>query len=858
MSRHGFLLAIACSISWCAAALAEVSPTDWFEWSALPELPERLGVAGALVGCVENRLVVAGGSNFPVPLANGGQKAYHDRIFVLQNLREKGYQWKDAGRLKSALAHGATVSTSQGLICLGGRNARSSSSGVFILSWDIKTETFRQSSDLPSLPEPCDYLSAAILDGRLYVAGGKNSDGSATKHFWMLQLGTCGRWNDGRGGKAAGWKELPAWPGPPRFGAGLVVQGNGERECVYLFGGKSESTYLRDAYCYLPGVDGHRGRWKRLADMPRAALLAPVAPWGQSHVLVLSGSDGHDVDSWRELGEEYRFASDILAYHTITNTWTVVGNLPYGVAGTTAVPWQQGIAVPSGELRPGVRTPKVVLGEAKPFRSRIGLLDYAAIGGYLAALVVVGFCFARREKTCSDFFLGSHRIPWWAAGLSLLATQVSSIGFMAVPAKSYATNWAYLVGVATWFLVVPLVNRAYIPFFRRLNVTSAYEYLELRFHLAVRLFGTVVYSLLQMGRMAIVLYLPALALSTVTGIDTTVCILIMGLLCTAYTVAGGIEAVIWTDVVQACVLIGGALLCVVIVMADIGGPSRFFRIATADDKFQLASINWDYTSATLWVIVVGNFFTRLGNLTSDQAVVQRYLTTPDELTARRALWTDVITSIPWAVIVFLLGTALYVFYKLNPGMLDPTLDTDAVVPLFVSQRIPPGLAGLIIAAVFAAAMSSFDSSIHSVATIWTTDGIARFWPNSSDKTRLRWARGLTLLLGLLGTGSALWMTTMDIDSVWDQFWILVGLFIGGLTGLFVLGIFTRRTSASGALIGAVCSAAVLWYVVHYTEIHFFLYSAIGCMTCCGVGYLISLRKPHSKRLESLTVFDLSE
>ncbi|HBO45856.1 MAG TPA: hypothetical protein DD670_18415 [Planctomycetaceae bacterium] len=486
---------------------------------------------------------------------------------------------------------------------------------------------------------------------------------------------------------------------------------------------------------------------------------------------------------------------------------------------------------------------------------RLGLLDYVALGGYLLVISLIGLRFSRRGKSCGDFFLGGHRIPWWAAGLSLLATQVSSIGFMAVPAKSFATDWAYIVGIASWFVVVPVVNRFYIPFFRRLNVTSAYEYLELRFHVSVRLFGTVTYSMLQLGRMAIVLCLPALALSTVTGMDTAACIVVMGVLCTAYTVAGGIEAVIWTDVVQAFLLIGGALVSVVIVILDIdGGPRRFFEVAWANDKFNLAPIDWGYTTATLWVILVGNIFTRLAGLTADQAIVQRYLTTPDERDARRALWTDVFVSIPWAVIVFLFGTALWVFYHLNPDMLDPSLDTDAIVPLFIVQKIPSGVAGLVIAALFAAAMSSLDSSIHSVATIWVTDVVARFRPSTSDRARLRWARLLTLLLGLFGTGTALWMAAVPIQSLWDQFWTIAGLFAGGLSGLFILGIFTRRTSTVGAWIGTIGSGAVLWWVVHYTRVHFFLYSAIGCTDCCAIGYLASMVfvQADSKSLEGLT------
>ena len=309
--------------------------------------------------------------------------------------------------------------------------------------------------------------------------------------------------------------------------------------------------------------------------------------------------------------------------------------------------------------------------------SRFGFFDYTLLLAYLVTIIAVGAYFSLREKTSNDYFLAGGRVPWVVAGLSMMATQVSSIGFMAVPAKSYATDWAYYTGVITWFMVVPIVTRAYIPFFRRLNVTSAYEYLEVRFHLSVRLCGTLIYSMLQLGRLAIVLYLPALALSTVSGIDKSYCIILTGVVCTSYVMAGGIEAIVWLDALQAILLIGGALLCITIVLVDIGGIESFLTVAQADGKFNLAELDWGMTTATLWVVLAGNFFARLGEMTSDQTIVQRYMVTNDERASRKSLWTNVGMSIPWATVAFLFGTALYVFYQIHPQLMHSSLDNDA-------------------------------------------------------------------------------------------------------------------------------------------------------------------------------------
>ena len=813
---------------------------QWFDWAPAISLPESLGNAGTFAGLTEEGIVVAGGVRLATSEEEAGKdpsKRFSDTVWLLEAAGNEEFRWKLLGKLPRPRAYGATVPTEEGLLCLGGRGPEGISDTVFLLKYDRGRDALELDHDFPPLPEPCEYLTAAAMGQTVYVAGSKTVDGPM-RYFWALGL------SDRNKKTSPAWHSLPMVSKSTPSGATLVVQSNGAKNLLYLVGGRSGGGPATEIYRFDPAkVGSDESCWQAMAPMPRAAAGSPVVAWGQSHLLVLGGLD------------EHRLAQDILAYHTITDTWTTVGCLPHAWTDTTAIAWNGHLILPGGKTGPDLGVSRIWLGTPNSTVCHFGLWDYVALFGYLGLLVVVGFYFTKQKST-SDFFLGGRRIPWWAAGLSLLATQVSSIGFMAIPAKAYATNWAYFAGVATWFLVVPIVTWAYIPFFRRLNVTSAYEYLEIRFHLIIRLLGTVTYSLLQLGRMAIVLYLPALALSVVTGMDQSVCIIIMGVLCTAYTVAGGIEAVIWTDVIQAVLLVGGAIVCVVTVISDIdGGPMRFVEMATADNKFDMVDFNWGLTTATLWVILVGNAFTRLGGLTADQAVVQRYLTTPDEKASCRALWTNMLVSIPWALLVFVFGTALYVFYKINPDLLSPTLSTDGIVPLFVVQKIPAGLSGLIVAAVFAAAMSSLDSSMHSMATIWVTDFYARFKPDSSDATRLRLARVLTLLLGVFGTVTALWMASADVKSLWDSFLAVVGLFIGGLAALFALGIFTRRAHWLGVLIGFLASVAVLYWIIQHTKVNFFLYSAIGFLSCYLVSYLVSLVLPNQTHTERVTIYD---
>jgi SSS family solute:Na+ symporter len=387
-------------------------------------------------------------------------------------------------------------------------------------------------------------------------------------------------------------------------------------------------------------------------------------------------------------------------------------------------------------------------------------------------------------------------------------------------------------------------------------VTTAYEYLERRFNLAVRLAGSVSFVVLQSARLTIVMFLPALALAAVTGIDVYLSILLMGLVCTVYTTHGGMRAVIWTDVAQVVVLLGGAVASLVLIVLGVdGGFSRVIEIGREAGKFHMFNWTWDATMESVWVVVIGSLFIHLVPYTADQAVVQRYLTTKDERQAARAVWTGALLSAPTSVLFFGVGTALFVFYREHPALLNPTVPTDSVFAWFIGQQLPPGISGLVVSGVFAAAMSTLSSSMNSIATTVVVDFYARFRPAAPEPVRTRLAKRITLLVGAGGTASAALLATWDVQSLWDMFLQSVGLFGSGLAGVFALGIFTRRANAPGALAGLVASAGVLYLVQRHTPVHFFLYAAIGVAACVVTGYMVSLLTPSVKpSVEGLTIF----
>jgi SSS family transporter len=474
-----------------------------------------------------------------------------------------------------------------------------------------------------------------------------------------------------------------------------------------------------------------------------------------------------------------------------------------------------------------------------------GALNWMVLAGYLLAILMMGVYFSRREKSTDDFFLAGRRIPWWAAGLSIVGTGLSAITFMTFPAEAFRSNWVHYTGSIVAVLIIPIVVFFYLPFYRRLNVTTAYEYLERRFNLGARLIGGVLYIFFQFLRMAVILYLPALALNTVAGLNIYACILAMGILCIAYTVLGGVEAVIWTDVLQVVVLLGAAIVCVGIIAGRIdGGLGAIVSRGMDAGKFKAANLTWDPKLGALWLFIVGRFFGDFMPNTADQGVIQRYLTVPDLKSARRAAWLSGLSVIPVLAIFYFLGTSLWVFYQSNPDFSPKAmgLKDDQVLPLFMVQQMPAGIAGLAIAGLFAAAMSSIDSSMNSVSAVVTTDGYRRFRPKADESSCLRIAKWVTGITGLIGTVAALVMALYSdhIQSMWGLFLNILFLLGSPLAGMFVLGIFTRRANGLGACLGAALGTTAIFVVMKCTELHKMLYPVIGLLGCVSIGYAASL------------------
>lgn len=446
--------------------------------------------------------------------------------------------------------------------------------------------------------------------------------------------------------------------------------------------------------------------------------------------------------------------------------------------------------------------------------------------------------------------VAGRKLPGWVIGFSIFGTFLSSISFLALPGKAYSDNWNGFVFSLSLPLAAFIATRYFIPYYRRGDSVSAYSHLEDRFGGWARTYAVICYLLTQVARTGAIMYLVALALAPLTGFEVTTIIIVTGVLVTLYTMLGGIEAVIWTDCIQSVVLAGGALLCLALLLASVpGGAAEIVGVALENGKLSLGEFGPSLAVSTFWVVLIYGLFMNLQNFGIDQSYVQRYAAARSDKDARSSVWLGALIYLPVSAVFFFIGTALFVFYRLNPELLPAGLTGDSVFPHFIVTGLPAGVSGLLIAAIIAAAMSSVDTSLNSSATLILCDVYKRYWRReASERESMVVLYSATLLGGLVGTGAAVALT--NVRSTLDAWWQLSGIFSGGMLGLFLLGMIARRAGNAAAAVGVTAGVLVITWMTLSSNIpdslaylrspfHGFMTTVVGTLTILLVGVILS-------------------
>lgn len=471
--------------------------------------------------------------------------------------------------------------------------------------------------------------------------------------------------------------------------------------------------------------------------------------------------------------------------------------------------------------------------------NRLHIIDLVIIIFYLAAMLLVGYYFSRKNNSADRFTRASGRIPGWAVGISIYATFLSSNTFLGVPGKTFGSNWNVFVFSLSMPLAAWVAAKYFVPFYRNSGEISAYTHFENRFGPWARTYAVVCFLLTQIARMGSIFFGIALTLQALTGFDMKTIMTVTGICLVIYTVMGGIEAVIWTEVVQAIVKTFGALLILYLIVVNMpGGVKQITQIGSDHQKFSLGSFHLDLTQPTFWVILLYGFFINLNNFGVDQNYVQRYHTAASPAAAKRSIWICVAMYLPASLIFCVIGSSLFAYYQTHPALIDvikhqaaveragvgassaavaqiagtlkPGDYGDKVMPYFMVTKIPAGLIGLIISAVLSAAMSTISSGMNASATVFSVDIYKRYFkPSINEKQKLRVLHIATVIFGLGGMIAGVAM--IGIKSVLDAWWMLSGIFASGMLGLFLLGIISKQTGNTAAMTATFIGVlVVLW------------------------------------------------
>lgn len=497
------------------------------------------------------------------------------------------------------------------------------------------------------------------------------------------------------------------------------------------------------------------------------------------------------------------------------------------------------------------------------------VIDLLVIALYLIGMIGIGVYFSRKKQDTDQFTKASGHIPGWAIGISLYATFLSSNTFLGVPGKAFGGNWNAFVFSLSMPLAAWMAAKYFVPFYRKSGEVSAYTHLEHRFGPWARTYAMGCFVLTQLARMGSIFFGIALTLQALTGIDMSTIMIVSGLCIITYTMLGGMEAVIWTEVVQGIIkTVGaGAVLWLVVEGMD-GGFSDIISIGIADSKFSLGSYDiTDFSSSTFWVIFLYGFFINLNNFGIDQNYVQRYHTAKSAKEAARSIWLCVYWYLPVSFLFFVIGTALYAYFQQHPDLiaavkeqvaletgiavsaLQPSDYGDKVLPYFMVTKVPAGLLGLIIAAILSAAMSTISSGMNASATVFLKDIYQRYVDRATTPRKemivLYVATGvmgiLAIVVGILMIG---------VKSILDVWWQLSGIFAGGMLGLFLLGMLSRATGNLEAKIATMIGIAViLWmtfshlipdeYAFLRTTLHVNMIIVIGTLAIFLSGILLT-------------------
>ena len=475
------------------------------------------------------------------------------------------------------------------------------------------------------------------------------------------------------------------------------------------------------------------------------------------------------------------------------------------------------------------------------------IIDLVILVVYLAAVLVAGLHFAKKEMKGKEYFKGDGTVPWWVTSVSIFATLLSPISFLSLAGNSYAGTWLMWFAQLGMLVAIPLTIKFFLPIYSSLDIDTAYHYLELRFgSKGLRVLGAVMFIVYQVGRMSIIMYLPCMVLASLTGISVNVLIIIMGVIAIIYSYTGGLKSVLWTDFIQGSVLLIGVTFALIFLIVHLdGGMGAIFQTMSAEHKFLAVDqpiFQPNLLRDSVFLMIVGAGFNTMGSYVSSQDIVQRFTTTTDTKKLNKMMLTNGALSIFIATVFYLIGTGLYVFYQQNA--LPPAAAQDQIFASYIAYELPVGVTGLLLAAIYAAAQSTLSTGLNSVASSWTLDIQANLSKKElSFEKQTKIGQYVSLIVGIFSIVVAMVLANGGVKSAYEWFNGFMGLVLGILIGTFILGAFTKVANTFGATLAFIAASAVMIGVKYFVPagtVSIWSYSIISITVSLVVGIPASL------------------
>lgn len=474
------------------------------------------------------------------------------------------------------------------------------------------------------------------------------------------------------------------------------------------------------------------------------------------------------------------------------------------------------------------------------------IIDLIILVVYLAAVLFAGLHFAKKEMKGKEYFKGDGTVPWWVTSVSIFATLLSPISFLSLAGNSYAGTWIMWFAQLGMLLAIPITIKFFLPIYSKLDIDTAYHYLELRFgSKGLRVLGAVMFIVYQIGRMSIIMYLPCMVLGSLTGISVNLLIIIMGVIAIIYSYTGGLKSVLWTDFIQGSVLLIGVTFALIFLLAHLdGGIGAVFSAFATEHKFLAVDqpvFNPNILKDSVFIMIVGAGFNTMGSYVSSQDIVQRFTTT-DTKKLNKMMLTNGALSIFIATAFYLIGTGLYVFYQQNA--LPPAAAQDQIFASYIAFELPVGVTGLLLAAIYAAAQSTLSTGLNSVASSWTLDiqsSLSKKELGFEKETKI--GQRVSLIVGIFSIVVAMVLANGEVKSAYEWFNGFMGLVLGILIGTFILGAFTKGANTFGAVAAFIASSAVMVYIKYFVpadRVTIWSYSIISIVVSLVIGIPASI------------------